>query len=99
MTTITFDTLKFVNRLTSAGVPEAYARAEAEALVDVLGAQELATKLDIAAVKADLIALEQRLDYKLEAKINDAKAEIIKWMAGLMIAQAGLVAALVKMLL
>ncbi len=99
MTTITFDTLKFVNRLTSAGVPEAYARAEAEALVDVFGgAQELVTKSDLTAIRADLIALEQRLDYKLDAKINDAKADIIKWVAGLLIAQAALIATLVKLL-
>ena len=92
MTTITFDTLKFVEHLTKAGVPEAHARAEAEAFVEILGQQDLATK-------ADLRELELRLGYQIDAKINDAKADIIKWMAGLMLAQAGLTAALVKMLL
>ncbi len=36
MTAITFDTLKFVERLTAAGVPDAQAKAEASALRDVL---------------------------------------------------------------
>ena len=36
MTTITFDTLKFVEKLMSAGVPAAQAKAEAEALVSAL---------------------------------------------------------------
>ncbi|CAK0751163.1 hypothetical protein CCP3SC15_1750003 [Gammaproteobacteria bacterium] len=33
MATITFDTLKFVEKLSAAGVPEKHAKAEAEALV------------------------------------------------------------------
>ena len=36
MSTITFDTLKYAERLKSAGVPDAQARAEAEALRDAL---------------------------------------------------------------
>ncbi len=36
-------------------------------------------------------------DY-LSATISDAKNDIIKWVAGMMIAQAGLIAALVKLL-
>jgi hypothetical protein len=35
MSTITFDTLRFAERLKAAGVPEAQAKAEAEALRDV----------------------------------------------------------------
>ena len=36
-------------------------------------------------------------DY-LDARLEAQKADIIKWLAGLLLAQAGLVAALVKML-
>ncbi|MFE8346343.1 MAG: DUF1640 domain-containing protein [Xylella fastidiosa subsp. multiplex] len=36
MTSVTFDTLKFANRLKAAGVPAAHAEAEAEALAGVL---------------------------------------------------------------
>ena len=81
MAAITFDTLKFVERLKAAGVPEEQAKAEAEALAEALGEtisiRELATKADLEAQKAD----------------------IIKWVAGLLIAQAALVAALIKLVM
>ena len=51
MTTITFDTLKYANRLKTAGVPEKQAEAEAEALADVMAeavkASDLSTKQDL----------------------------------------------------
>lgn len=51
MTTLTFDTLKFANRLKKAGVPDAQAEAEAEALAEVMTgavkASDLATKNDL----------------------------------------------------
>ena len=87
MTAIPFDTLKFVERLTSAGVPEPQAKAQAEALVEAMGGMELATKADIAAVRGDMREMEQRI-----------KADLIKWVAGLLLAQAALVATLVKLL-
>lgn len=64
MANVTFDTLKFVEKLRAAGVPEAQAKAEAEALVSVLAEaieQKLATKDDIREVKADIAALEKTL--------------------------------------
>ena len=50
MATITFDTLKFVEKLKAGGVPEAQAKAEAEALVAAFSEamdSQLATKSDI----------------------------------------------------
>jgi hypothetical protein len=47
MVTSTFDTLKFVERLRAAGVPESQAKAEAEALADVLGMVDVATQRDL----------------------------------------------------
>ena len=61
MSTITFDTLKFAERLKAAGVPSEQAIAEAEALRDVLGEAldtTLATKADIAEVKAELASIK-----------------------------------------
>ena len=74
MSTIKFDTLKFVEKLEKAGVPREQAKAEAEALAEVLdtGAQELVTKKDL------LIALA------------DLKADLMKWVIGLALAQVGL---------
>ena len=70
MTVITFDTLKFANRLKQAGVPSAHAEAEAEALADILEANlgELATKADILDVKKELSSNMQHLEQKMSAQ-------------------------------
>lgn len=71
MTTITFDTLKFANRLKSAGVLSAHAEAEAEALAEVfeVNLKDIATKEDIKHLEERfdlrLIQLEQRMTIKL----------------------------------
>ena len=82
MATITFDTLKFANRLKSAGVSSAHAEAEAEALAEVfdLAWRDLVTKEYF---DTQLTQLEQRMTIKLGA---------------LMVGAVGIVAALVKLL-
>ncbi len=77
MTAITFDTLKFVEKLKAAGVPEAHAKAEAEALVEALGAAEVATKRDIEKLEAGISTRFERLDGEL--KLN-------RWMLGILMA-------------
>ena len=49
MATITFDTLKFANKLKSAGVVSEHAEAEAEALAELfeINLKEVATREDI----------------------------------------------------
>jgi hypothetical protein len=59
--TIAFDTLKFVEKLTAAGVPEAQAKAEAEALVSAFAEamdSQLATKSDINRLERELLVLK-----------------------------------------
>lgn len=66
MSTITFDTLKFVDRLEKAGVPREQAAAMAEAQKEVF-AEALDTSL---ATKVDITRLEHRMesfDSKIEA--------------------------------
>ena len=46
------------------------------------------------ATKQDIISLEGRL----KVEIANIKTELLKWMIGAMIAQAGLVVALIKLL-
>ena len=89
MTTTTFDTLAYAKRLREAGVPEPQAEAQAGALADALrqNAGELATKQDMQ---------ELRLDIRRE--MAELKADLLKWVIGLFIAQVGLFAALVKLL-
>ena len=65
MATIAFDTLKFVEKLTAAGVPDAHAKAEAHALADVLSAN-----LDELATKRDLKELELTLTLQIEKSRN-----------------------------
>jgi len=57
MTTITFDTLKFVERLKRAGVPRAQASAIAEAQKEAM-AEAMDSQL---ATKADRLEMENRL--------------------------------------
>lgn len=61
MATITFDTLKYVEKLRAAGVPEAQAKAEAEALVSAFSEAmegQLATKNDINRIEKELVVLK-----------------------------------------
>lgn len=55
-----FDTLSYARRLKQAGVPEPQAEAMADATRELV-IQDFATKSDIAALRAELLALEQRL--------------------------------------
>lgn len=83
MTAITFDTLKFANKLKLAGVPDKQAEAEAEALSEVLeiNLKELATKQDI---RLEVRDLEQRLDARFER--IDGELKLTRWMLGVMLA-------------
>ena len=61
MATITFDTLKFVEKLKAGGIPEAQAKAEAEALVAVFSEAmdtQLATKSDIYRLERELLVIK-----------------------------------------
>ena len=80
MTAITFDTLRFVERLKDSGIPEAQAKAIAEAVREAQGEAELATvrdlrelgellKHEIELVRRDLKELEQRMTIKLGAMV------------------------------
>jgi len=87
MSTLTFDTLKFANQLKTAGVPAGHAEAEAKALSEVFE-----TNLGELATKADLREVETGLRHEMASM----KFELLKWMIGLLIAQTGLLLALLK---
>ncbi|ABN42243.1 gp37 [Sodalis phage phiSG1] len=89
MATLVFDTHAFVKKLTTAGMPEAQAEILAQEQANLIE-NRLATKVDIT-------TLEKNIEMKFEAKIESVKSDIIKWVAGLLIAQAALVAALLKL--
>ena len=60
MTDLLFDKLAYKDKLTASGVPEATARAHADALDEALR-ESVATKSDVALVRKDLAIAEQRL--------------------------------------
>ncbi|OHC74624.1 MAG: DUF1640 domain-containing protein [Rhodospirillales bacterium RIFCSPLOWO2_12_FULL_58_28] len=61
MAAITFDTLKFVERLKAAGISDSHAKAEAEALAGAFSEAletQLATKSDIFRLERELLVLK-----------------------------------------
>jgi len=62
VTSVTFDTLKFVEKLKASGMPDAEAKAIAEAFRDAQSDAELVTKKDLqielAPLKGDLLLLK-----------------------------------------
>ncbi len=77
MSTATFDTLRFMDRLTEAGIPEGQARAEMEALQEALNHSDTATQVDIE-------KLDRKIDL-LRAEVN-GELKLIKWMLALVVA-------------
>ncbi len=75
MATVTFDTLKFANKLKAAGVADKHAEAEAEAIAEViqLNFKDLVTKEDL---RHELKELEMRLDAKLDRLEGKLMGEI-----------------------
>ena len=76
---IAFDTHRFVKSLTACGFTEEQAEVLADEQVRLLDGN-LATKTDIAMVKAD---------------IERVKSDLMKWMVAAMTAQTGLIAGLI----
>lgn len=82
MSIITFDTLKFVDRLEKAGMPREQATAFAQAQQDSLSEALESTS----ATKIDIVRLENRIEM-MDAK-SDAKFDKLSWMMGILIALA-----------
>lgn len=78
MSTITFDTLKFVDTLKEAGISEAQAKAQAKAIGDAI---ESATSLSLA-TKSDI--------QELKTDINSVKYDLLKWLIVLVLGQTAL---------
>ena len=87
MATLTFDTHKFIQTLQEGGFDPKQVEAVSRAFREASGEAEVATKQDL-----------RELELRLEAKISDIKFDLVKWIAGMLLAQAALVATLVKLL-
>ena len=84
MSAVTFDTLKFVETLKKAGVSDEQARAQADALREVLHT-EVATKQDL-----------ENMELKIYAHMEKSTTDIIKWNTGTLLVATGLFAAISK---
>ncbi len=93
MVAITFDTLKYSNRLKAAGADPKIAEAEAEALAEVfeLNLKEIATREDIK-------LLEERLNERLDTRLIQLEQRMIIKLGTLMVIAVSAVATLVKIL-
>ena len=93
MSTLVFDTLEFSKALQGAGFEQqqadALARAQKSALDEMISARELATKADI--LRLETRIEENRRDLLLAIAAN--KHDILRWVLGVVIAQAALFAA------
>ena len=108
MRVITFDTLEYTEQLKAAGVPEEQAKGHAKALALVI--KQVDARTDEQAAKLEERnekQIQSRLDglatkHEMDAKIEVAKNETIKWMVGLALAQlammAGILMTLVRVL-
>jgi len=108
---IAFDTHRFVKRLTESGFTERQAETLADEQVALLNTN-LATKADIEALRqetrAEIAKVEAGIETlrqetraeiaKVEARMEAIKSDLLKWLFGALIAQGGLIVALVKLL-
>jgi hypothetical protein len=84
MSTVTFDTFKFINRLKESGVPEKQAIAEAEALAEAVSSIQWVTRQEL----------------QLELAPIKAEINLLKWMIGLSLAlSVGIITMLSKIVL
>jgi hypothetical protein len=85
MTTTTFDTLGYFEKLKAVGVPEEQAKVQANAIRELID-ERLATKADLLATKNELQQQIKDLEYRLTIRLG-----------GMMAASIAIVAALVKL--
>jgi hypothetical protein len=83
---ITFDTLGYFERLKAAGMPEAQARVQAEALREIIE--------DKLATKKDLLDLEFRMD----GKLREMEYRLTIRLGGMLAAAVAVLAVLIKIL-
>jgi hypothetical protein len=86
MTTTTFDTLGYFEKLKAAGVPEAQAKVQTEALREIIE--------DKLVTKKDLLELENRFN----STMKELEYRLVIRLGGMMAACVAIVAALVKLL-
>lgn len=88
MTSTTFDSLGYFEKLKEAGVPDEQAKVQAVTFREFTAIQEENARKELA-TKMDVMQTEMRLAEKME----NSKHEILKWMMGMLVAQTALIVA------
>lgn len=91
------DTLKFVRRLTDAGMERPMAEAIVEGIAEA-DTSELATKADIGRLEAATKADIARLEAKIETSVADLRAEMFRFMMVQTATIIGVTVTLIKLL-
>ena len=90
MTTLAFDTYAFIRKLKESGITEEQARAQVEALSLAFEQFQSELHLSESATKQDV----RESELKIELKIAETKAELVRWIVGAGFLQTALIAAL-----
>lgn len=109
MAVTTLDTHELVKDLKAAGFTDDQAEAVTRAVKrgQEIDFSDLATKADLSnlsiSLKSDIATVSAKLDniaanYATKAELSDMRTDIIRWVFGLMFAQAALIIALLKLL-
>ena len=109
MALTTFDTHELVKDLKAAGFTDDQAEAATRAVKNArdIDLSDVATKADlkseVGTLRADIALIAAKLDniaanYATKAELSDMRTDIIRWVFGLVFAQAALIIALIKLL-
>lgn len=100
MQQVSFDSLTWAKNLEDAGMPrpqaEVIARLQLQSSADLF--ERLATKVELAQLDVNLRKEIKESEMRLELKIETIKADLFKWIIPLMLGQAGIIVALLKLI-
>ena len=97
MSAIAFDTLAYAKKLKLAGVPEAQAEVQAEAMAELVE-ERLATKRDLKELEERLASQMRGMEERLNSKMQELEYKMTVRLGSMMVVAVGLVATLVKLL-
>lgn len=93
MSTTTFDTLGYFEKLKAAGVPEEQAKVQVEIMQSVVRSYDEASRKELA-TKGDIQDVRNEIQ-NVHNELANTKHEILKWMMGMVVAQTALIIAVI----
>ena len=94
MSAIVLYTLDFAAKLRAGGFSEQQAETQARALAEVLE-RHMASKAELAEHESQLTHAVREAELRLEAKLAETKAELVRWVVGAGVLQTTLIVAVV----